>query len=260
MRTVLAEASQTIGRRLSSSWNAAAVTHASVANQAGGRSALDSAHALWRGSERFHRLAMLSSPVNSPDPERKRSIDRMIRVDHAGETAAVKIYQGQVSILPREQSIAGGHPFVQQLVLGHRKDTAELLEHMRKQEVKHLEEMNELVTDRRVRPSALLPVWEAAGLALGVGTALLGRDAAMACTVAVEEVIGGHYNDQIRELLERGWDEEELLATLKKNRDEELEHLHTAEKEGAADAPLHGPLTGIIKAGCQAAIEVAKRV
>ena len=131
---------------------------------------------------------------------------------------------------------------------------------MRKQEEQHLAELNELVTDRRVRPSALLPLWEAAGLALGVGTAMLGREAAMACTVAVEEVIGGHYNDQIRELLEQGWDEEELLATIKKNRDEEVEHLSTAEGEGAAEAPLHGPLTEVIKAGCRAAIEVAKRV
>jgi len=129
---------------------------------------------------------------------------------------------------------------------------------MKQQEQEHLRDMEGLVTDRRVRPSALLPLWEAAGFALGAGTALLGKEAAMACTVAVEEVIGGHYNDQIRDLLERGYDEQELLAVLKKNRDEELEHLETASDMGADQAPLYGPLTQVIKAGCRAAIEVAK--
>jgi ubiquinone biosynthesis monooxygenase Coq7 len=131
---------------------------------------------------------------------------------------------------------------------------------MREQEVEHLRVMNELITDRRVRPSALLPVWEAAGFALGAATAAMGKEAAMACTVAVEEVIGGHYNDQIRDILQQGWDEEELLAVLKKNRDEELEHLETANEQGAEQAPLYGPLTEVVKAGCKAAIQVAKRV
>lgn len=126
--------------------------------------------------------------------------------------------------------------------------------------MEHLRVMDGLITDRRVRPSALLPIWEAAGFALGAVTAGMGKEAAMACTVAVEEVIGGHYNDQIRDILQQGWDEEELLSVLKKNRDEELEHLETANEHGAEQAPMFGPLTQVIKAGCRAAIEVAKRV
>ena len=86
-------------------------------------------------------------------------------------------------------------------VLGRNKETAETLEHMRMQEVEHLSDLDVLVADRRVRPSALLPVWEVAGFALGAVTAAMGKEAAMACTVAVEDVIGGHYNDQIRDLL-----------------------------------------------------------
>lgn len=153
-----------------------------------------------------------------------------------------------------------GHPVPQRFVLGHRQDTAKTLAHMLEQEVEHLRVMDGLITDRRVRPSALLPIWEAAGFALGAVTAGMGKEAAMACTVAVEEVIGGHYNDQIRDILQQGWDEEELLSVLKKNRDEELEHLETANEHGAEQAPMFGPLTQVIKAGCRAAIEVAKRV
>ncbi|KAA0168530.1 hypothetical protein FNF27_00970 [Cafeteria roenbergensis] len=216
------------------------MTHASAPHQAGSRACETRARTTWRNSERFHRLATLSSHLSSPDPSRKAKIDEIIRVDHAGETAAVRIYEGQM------------------FVLGRNKETAETLEHMRMQEVEHLSDLDVLVADRRVRPSALLPVWEVAGFALGAVTAAMGKEAAMACTVAVEDVIGGHYNDQIRDLLARGWDEEELLALLKKNRDEELEHLETATELGAERAPLHAPLTQIIKTGCKAAIEVAK--
>lgn len=81
---------------------------------------------------------------------------------------------------------------------------------MKQQEEQHLHDVSELMTERRARPTALLPLWSAAGYCLGVGTALLGREAAMACTVAVETAIGQHYDDQIRELLHRGYDEEEL--------------------------------------------------
>jgi 3-demethoxyubiquinol 3-hydroxylase len=81
---------------------------------------------------------------------------------------------------------------------------------MKKTEDDHLAKMNELVVDRRVRPTALLPIWHLAGFALGAGSALLGKEAAMACTVAVEEVISEHYNDQIRTLLEKGYPEDEL--------------------------------------------------
>lgn len=183
---------------------------------------------------------------------------------------------------------------------------------MKQTEIKHLEDMEKLLVERRVRPTALLPLWDIAGFALGAASAVLGREAAMACTVAVEEVIsawllpyrahrrlvfgvsrpfvpsmlrilrpllscpppidspssllshprrsGEHYNDQIRELLARAYDEDDLTALLQKNRDEELEHLHTAEDNGAKQAPMYDALTNVIKVGCKAAIWASKSV
>lgn len=131
---------------------------------------------------------------------------------------------------------------------------------MKAQEEEHLAKMGDLVVNRRSRPSALLPLWHVAGYALGAGTALLGKEAAMACTVAVETVIGEHYNDQIRELLSRGYDEEELLAILKQNRDEELEHLDTGLEHDAEQAPFYQALSAVIKAGCRGAVWAARHI
>ena len=120
--------------------------------------------------------------------------------------------------------------------------------------------MNHLVVARRARPSLMLPAANAVGFALGAATAMLGKEAAMACTVAVETAIGNHYNAQIRELLHRGYgDEKELLAVLQRHRDEELAHLETSLDEGAERAPFYTALTGFVRAGCTFAIEVARR-
>jgi ubiquinone biosynthesis monooxygenase Coq7 len=128
-------------------------------------------------------------------------------------------------------------------------------------EVAHSATMDELVISRRARPSLALPVANVVGFALGAASGLLGSQAAMACTVAVETVIGGHYNSQIRELLAHGYtDEHELLAILKKHRDDELEHLNTSLENGAEQLPFYAAFTGFIKAGCTVAIEIAKRV
>ena len=134
------------------------------------------------------------------------------------------------------------------------------VQHMMAQEQLHLEKLNDFIVNRRARPSALLPLWHVAGFALGAATALLGKEAAMACTVAVETAIGGHYNDQIRELLARGYDEAELLAIIKQNRDEELEHLDTGLENDAEKAPFYQLLSTLIQGGCRAAISVAKHV
>lgn len=131
---------------------------------------------------------------------------------------------------------------------------------MKDGEAVHLRTINRLMSTRRVRPTALLPLWEAAGFALGVATALLGKRAAMACTVAVETSIAEHYNDQIRRLLADGHKDPELLAVLAQHRDEELEHHDKAKALGAEQAPLYGAITTVIQAGCAVAIQVAKRV
>jgi len=134
------------------------------------------------------------------------------------------------------------------------------LQHMKQQEQVHLDKLNDLVVNRRVRPSALLPLWHMAGYALGAGTALLGKEAAMACTVAVETAIGGHYNNQIREVLAKGYDEQELLDIIKQNRDEELEHLDTGLEHNAEQAPFYQALSAVVQAGCKAAVWVTERV
>src|SRR6201997_1774534 len=136
------------------------------------------------------------------DISAKREVARIIRVDHAGEYGAKRIYDGQLAVLGRRR---GG--------------AAEKIRHMAEQEQRHLDAFEKLVPDRRVRPTALSPVWHVAGFALGAATALLGERAAMACTVAVEEVIDEHYQRQINRLAN---DEPVLRKLIKKFRDEEI--------------------------------------
>jgi ubiquinone biosynthesis monooxygenase Coq7 len=174
------------------------------------------------------------------DPDRDQAVERMIRVDHAGEYGAVRIYEGQLSVLGKSAS-------------------APVIEHMAEQERRHLDAFNKLVPERRVRPTALLPLWHAAGFALGAGTALLGEKAAMACTVAVEEVIEEHYAGQIAQL-EADGGEGELLDTLEKFRQEEVEHKETGLDHGALDAPGYEILVGAVKAGSRLAIWLSTRL
>jgi ubiquinone biosynthesis monooxygenase Coq7 len=145
------------------------------------------------------------------------------------------------------------------------------MKHMYDQEAGHFTKFNELIAKHRVRPTVMYPLWVGAATLLGWSTAVLGREAAMACTEAVETEIGGHYNGQVKVLLdmlktmeERGEDpgEElrELVKDIRRIRDEELEHLDHAVGEGAREAVPHEALTGLIKAGCRGAIWVSERV
>jgi ubiquinone biosynthesis monooxygenase Coq7 len=172
------------------------------------------------------------------EPSAAASVARMIRVDHAGEYGAVRIYQGQLAALRDRGSAA-------------------LVRHMLAQEQRHLETFNGLVADRRVRPTALLPVWHLAGFALGAVTAALGERTAMACTVAVEEAIDAHYQKQLAELDQT---EPELRATIGQFRDEELEHRDVGLAHGAEQAPAYRLLRAVIKTGCRAAIALSERV
>ena len=172
------------------------------------------------------------------DPSREEIIERIIRVDHAGEYGAVRIYQGQMAVLGKSAS-------------------ADSLRHMTEQEKKHLETFEKLAVERRVRPTLLTPVWHVAGFALGAGTALMGEKAAMACTQAIEEVIDEHYADQATKL---GDDEQDLRDTIEKFRAEEIEHRDAAVAAGAEDAPGHALLTGAIKTGSRLAIWLSERI
>lgn len=130
---------------------------------------------------------------------------------------------------------------------------------MWEQEKVHREKFEELIKKHGVRPTALLPVWNVAGFLLGASTAMLGQKAAMACTVAVEDCIVEHYNDQLRSIMEIGDESDrELLDTIKKFRDEEQEHHDTGLEHGAEQAPLYQALTSVIKIGCKTAIAISK--
>ena len=165
-------------------------------------------------------------------------VERFIRVNHAGEFGAKRIYEGQLAVLKNT------------------KDAA-VIEHMKDQALHHLETFEKLIVERKVRPTVLHPLWNVAGFALGVGTALLGPKAAMACTVAVEEVIDEHYADQAAQLTQ---DEGELKETINRFRDEELEHRDTAIDLGGETTPGYPILRRTIRAGSKLAIWLSERL
>lgn len=167
---------------------------------------------------------------------------QILRVDHAGELAAVAIYRGQRTVLE-----AGA---------GHARIAGQLAQ-MEAQEAVHLARFDRLLTERGVRPTALAPVWRFAAFALGAGTALMGDKAAHACTDAVESVIEEHYAHQIAELSAR---EPDLAAELSVFRDEELAHRDLAVEEGAREAPAYGFLSAVIRTGCRAAIRISEKL
>ena len=168
----------------------------------------------------------------------EKLLERIVRVDHAGEYGAVRIYEGQLAVLGNSNK-------------------ADVIRHMAEQEREHLDKFNELIGARRVRPTALMPVWHAAGFALGAATALMGERAAMACTAAVEEVIDEHYAKQAAAL---GDDEAELRKTIEKFREDELEHRDTAIAHEAEETPGYEALSAVIKKGSKLAIWLSERV
>jgi len=174
------------------------------------------------------------------DPSKEQMIERMVRVDHAGEFGAVRIYEGQLAVLGKSK-------------------TAPVIRHMLDQEKQHLKHFDDLVADRRVRPTALLPLWHLAGFALGAGSALLGEKAAMACTVAVEEVIDEHYAAQVADL-DGEADEKDLRETFEAFRQEELAHRDTGLEHGAEQAAGYEVLSGAVKAGSRLAIWLSTRI
>jgi ubiquinone biosynthesis monooxygenase Coq7 len=180
-----------------------------------------------------------AEPTSLPgDPTHAELIDRIIRVDHAGEFGARRIYEGQLAVLKN-------HPH------------AAIIRHMHEQELVHLQTFEKLMVQRRVRPSALHPVWNIAGFALGAATALMGPKAAMACTVAVEEVIDEHYQQQQAQL---DANEAPLKQTIERFRAEEVEHREIGLQHGAEDATAYPLLTTAIKTGSRLAIWLAERL
>ena len=165
----------------------------------------------------------------------------ILRVDHAGELAAVHIYRGHRAVFE-----AAG-------MSGAAARMAELEAH----EGAHLARFEALLNEEQVRPTLLAPVWRAAAFALGAGTALIGEKAAHACTEAVETVIEAHYAGQIAELSVR---EPALAGELAAFRDDEMAHREDAVARGARQAPLQAVLSFVVRAGCRAAIKVSERI
>ncbi|HEV7384075.1 MAG TPA: demethoxyubiquinone hydroxylase family protein [Phenylobacterium sp.] len=187
---------------------------------------------------------MSGKPI-PPRPGRGALAARMaeiLRVDHAGEMAAVAIYRGQRTVLGEAR--------------GHERISGQLVE-MEAQEAVHLARFDRLLTERQVRPTAMAPVWRIAAFALGAGTALMGDKAAHACTEAVENVIEEHYASQVAELAGR---EPDLAAELAKFREEELAHRDLAVEEGARQAPGYALLSAVIRTGCRAAIKISEKI
>lgn len=174
-------------------------------------------------------------------PKENDSIESMLRVDHAGEYGAKRIYEGQLAVLKDDPKIE------------------KILRHMAAQEAVHLSFFEKEIVKHKMRPTALHPLWHVAGYALGALTAKMGTEAAMACTVAVEEVISEHYQSQL-DALAKNPKEKKLRAAIKKFKAEEEEHHDTGLALNAEAAPAYRLLTEAIKKGSRLAIAVAKRV
>lgn len=168
-------------------------------------------------------------------------IARMIRVDQAGEFGATRIYAGQLA------------------VMGNRGPHSAEIEGMAEQEADHLARFDALIARRGVRPTALQPFWDRAGFALGAVTALIGPEAAMACTAAVETEIDEHYSRQL-EFLHASEEDPELAAMIEEFREDEREHRDAALAAGAERAPAYPLLSGLIRLGCRAAIRISERI
>ena len=183
-------------------------------------------------------MAAVAPKVSLPG-DRAEGTDAMIRVDHAGEYGAARIYAGQLA------------------VMGTRAPGSSAIARMKQQEQRHLEVFERLISERGVRPTLLQPIWSVAGFALGAATALMGPQAAMACTAAVETEIDRHYQAQLDEL---AGSDPELEAHIADFQAEEVEHKATAIEHGAESAVGYPLLSAVIRAGCRVAIGLTKRI
>jgi ubiquinone biosynthesis monooxygenase Coq7 len=168
-----------------------------------------------------------------------QTVKRMVRVDQAGEYGAVRIYAGQLA------------------VMGDRGPHTQKIREMEAQEQDHRAWFDRLIVERGSRPTLLQPIWHVAGFALGAATALIGPEAAMACTAAIETEIDAHYTEQLEKL---GDEDPELAEKITRARDDEREHRDAALAAGAERAPAYPVLSGAIRLGCRLAIRLSERI
>tara|TARA_B100001564_G_scaffold104253_1_gene86091 strand:+ start:92 stop:625 length:534 start_codon:yes stop_codon:yes gene_type:complete len=172
----------------------------------------------------------------------KKKIEEFIRVDHAGERGAIKIYEGQLLAL---------NTFIKN------EELKKTIEEMKEHEKEHFEYFENEIKERNIKPTRLLPLWDLLGVGLGFGTTILGKKAAMLCTASVEEVIQEHYADQIRQL---EVDEKKLKDKITKFRDDELNHKDIAYEEGATKKGPYSILDKVIKTSSKIAIKISEKI
>ena len=172
----------------------------------------------------------------------KKKLEEFIRVDHAGERGAVKIYEGQLLALN---------------TIYKDDQLRKTIEEMREHEREHCNYFENEIKKRQIRPTKFLPLWDLLGVGLGFGTTLLGKKAAMLCTASVEEVIDKHYQDQINQIKD---DEKDLRDKIIKFREDELHHKDIAYEKGATKKGLYSLMDKIIKTGSKIAINISEKV
>ena len=172
----------------------------------------------------------------------QKTLEEIIRVDHAGERGAIKIYEGQLLALK---------------TIKQDNNLKDKIEEMKEQEKEHLEYFEKEIQKRKIKPTYLLPLWDVMGVALGFGTAILGKKAAMLCTASVEEVIEDHYQNQLKKL---GNDEMDLKAKIEKFKEEEVNHKNIAYESGATNKGVYSLMDKIIKTGSRIAITISEKI
>ena len=172
----------------------------------------------------------------------QKTLEEIIRVDHAGERGAIKIYEGQLLALK---------------TIKQDNNLKDKIEKMKEQEKEHLEYFEKEIQKRKIKPTYLLPLWDVMGVALGFGTALLGKKAAMLCTASVEEVIEDHYQNQLRKL---GNDEMDLKTKIEKFKREEVKHKNIAYESGATNKGLYSIMDKVIRTGSRIAITISEKI
>ena len=172
----------------------------------------------------------------------KKRVEEFIRVDHAGERGAIKIYEGQLLAL---------NTFVND------ENLKKTIEEMKEHEKEHLEYFEKEIQKRKIKPTQFLPLWDIMGVALGFGTAVMGKKATMLCTAAVEEVIEEHYNNQIKKI---GEDEKDLKNKIKKFKSDEIDHKNIAYELGATNKGLYSVMNKLIKTCSKIAITISEKI
>jgi Ubiquinone biosynthesis protein COQ7 len=172
----------------------------------------------------------------------KKKIEEIIRVDHAGERGAIKIYEGQLLALN---------------TIIKDDNLKKIIEEMKEHEKEHLDFFNQEIKKRNIKPTKLLPLWDLLGIGLGFGTAIMGKKTAMLCTASVEEVIDGHYKKQLNQL---NSSEKLLKQKIKKFRDDEIHHKNIAYDQGASKKGIYSLLDKLIKTGSTIAINISEKI